>query len=47
MVTSGRALQLFSQGLMTQLANPKALIFFTALLPQFVSASGHVFEQFI
>jgi threonine/homoserine/homoserine lactone efflux protein len=46
-VTSRRAMQLFSQGLMTQLANPKALVFFTALLPQFVSASGNVFEQFL
>lgn len=44
---SRRAMQLFSQGLLTQLANPKALVFFTALLPQFVSASGNVFEQFL
>ncbi|HKZ01914.1 MAG TPA: LysE family translocator [Pyrinomonadaceae bacterium] len=31
------SLQLFSQGVVTQLSNPKAIIFFTALLPQFVS----------
>ncbi len=45
--TSRRGMKLFSQGLMTQLSNPKALVFFTALLPQFVSSSGNVFEQFI
>jgi homoserine/homoserine lactone efflux protein len=32
----------FWQGLVTQVANPKALIFFTALLPQFIDPSGHV-----
>ncbi|HEX9654434.1 MAG TPA: LysE family translocator [bacterium] len=46
-VTSTHGMKLFTQGLITQLSNPKALIFFTALLPQFVSASGNVFEQFI
>src|SRR5215207_7464553 len=42
-----RSLRLFSQGLLTQLSNPKALVFFTALLPQFVSPEGGVFEQFL
>ncbi|HEX6626050.1 MAG TPA: LysE family translocator [Pyrinomonadaceae bacterium] len=42
-----RSLRLFSQGLLTQLSNPKALVFFTALLPQFVSPEGRVFEQFL
>jgi len=37
----------FSQGLLTQLSNPKAIIFFTALLPQFVSLRGGVFWQFL
>ena len=41
-----RALRLFSEGLVTQLANPKAIVFFSALLPQFVSADGSVFTQF-
>ena len=31
--TSRRAMKLFSQGLTTQLSNPKALVFFTALRP--------------
>jgi homoserine/homoserine lactone efflux protein len=37
--------QLFIQGLTTQLANPKAIIFFTALLPQFVDPAGNVALQ--
>jgi len=41
------SLRLFSQGLITQLSNPKAIIFFTALLPQFVSPGESMFEQFI
>jgi homoserine/homoserine lactone efflux protein len=41
------SLRLFSQGLITQLSNPKAIIFFTALLPQFVTPSESMFEQFI
>jgi len=46
-VTHKRSLRLFSQGLLTQLANPKAIVFFTALLPQFVSPNGRVVEQFL
>lgn len=46
-ITRDRSLKLFSQGLLTQLANPKAIIFFTALLPQFVSPGGRVFGQFL
>jgi homoserine/homoserine lactone efflux protein len=42
--TFGRA---FAQGLMTQLANPKAIVFFTALLPQFVDAGRAVAPQFL
>ena len=41
------SLQLFSQGLLTQLSNPKAIVFFTALLPQFVTPGESVFEQFM
>lgn len=46
-VEKRRSLKLFSQGLITQLANPKAIVFFTALLPQFVSPGGKMFEQFV
>lgn len=38
--------RMFSQGLLTQLANPKAIVFFTALLPQFVSPDGSLILQF-
>jgi len=40
------SMRLFSQGLLTQLSNPKAIIFFSALLPQFVSPEQSVTEQF-
>jgi homoserine/homoserine lactone efflux protein len=46
-VAPKRSIKLFSQGLLTQLSNPKALVFFTALLPQFVSPEGNVFGQFL
>jgi homoserine/homoserine lactone efflux protein len=45
--TSRRSLKLFSQGLVTQLSNPKAVVFFTALLPQFVSPGSGMFWQLI
>ena len=38
--------RLFRQGLLTQLANPKAILFFTALLPQFVDANQAAAYQF-
>ncbi|HVG18389.1 MAG TPA: LysE family translocator [Blastocatellia bacterium] len=41
-----RSVRLFSEGVFTQLANPKAIIFFSSLLPQFVTPGGKVFEQF-
>ncbi|MGQ0549100.1 MAG: LysE family translocator [Armatimonadota bacterium] len=40
-------LKLFSQGLLTQLSNPKAIVFFTALLPQFISPGANVWRQFL
>ena len=44
---STRPTELFWRGFVTQLSNPKAIVYFTALLPQFVATSGHVFEQFL
>lgn len=38
--------RLFSQGFLTQVTNPKALVFFTALVPQFVSPGGDLVLQF-
>lgn len=45
-VQAKRSARLFSEGLVTQLSNPKAIVFFSALLPQFVSTGGRVLEQF-
>ena len=45
-VTSKRSVRLFSEGLLTQLSNPKAIVFFSALLPQFVSPGDDVSRQF-
>lgn len=36
----------FVQGLVVQLSNPKAVVFFTALLPQFIDPKGQVALQF-
>jgi threonine/homoserine/homoserine lactone efflux protein len=36
----------FLEGLVVQLANPKAIVFFTALLPQFIDPHGPVTLQF-
>lgn len=41
-----RSVRLFSEGLLTQLSNPKALVFFSALLPQFVTPGVSVPGQF-
>lgn len=48
-VESRRSLRLFSQGIVTQLSNPKAIVFFTALLPQFISSDrpGGMWLQFL
>lgn len=45
--TTGRLDGSFLQGLFTQLANPKAIVFFTALLPQFVDATKPMTMQFV
>ncbi len=37
--------RLFRDGLFTQLANPKAVVYFTALLPQFIDPAGSVALQ--
>lgn len=34
--------RLFRDGLFTQLANPKAVVYFTALLPQFIDRTGNI-----
>lgn len=39
--------KLFSKGLVVQLANPKALMYFTALLPQFIDPSKPVLFQML
>lgn len=39
--------KLFREGLLTQLANPKAILFFAALLPQFIDAHQATAYQFI
>src|SRR5215471_624630 len=41
------SLQFYSQGLITQLSNPKAIVFFTALLPQFVTPGRGMLLQFV
>jgi threonine/homoserine/homoserine lactone efflux protein len=40
-------LALYSEGLLTAVTNPKALLFFTALFPQFVQTNAPVMSQFI
>jgi homoserine/homoserine lactone efflux protein len=37
----------FVQGLLTQLSNPKAIVFFTALLPQFIDPTRPIAIQFL
>jgi threonine/homoserine/homoserine lactone efflux protein len=46
-VPQRRSIRLFMQGLVTQLSNPKAIVFFTALLPQFVTPGGDLPGQFL
>ena len=44
-IKSKSSWKLFSQGLITQLSNPKAIIFFSALLPQFVSPGQSMLHE--
>jgi threonine/homoserine/homoserine lactone efflux protein len=37
--------RVFANGLILQLANPKALLFFVALLPQFIDPSADIMQQ--
>jgi homoserine/homoserine lactone efflux protein len=39
--------RLFRQGFVVAVTNPKAILFFTALFPQFISASAPVLPQFV
>ncbi len=41
------ALKAFAQGFLTNLLNPKAMLFFLALLPQFISPDADIFKQII
>lgn len=44
--TNHNNVKFFVQGFITQAANPKAIIFFVALIPQFIDSSRNVTTQF-
>jgi threonine/homoserine/homoserine lactone efflux protein len=44
---SSTSFTMYIQGVVTQLTNPRALIFFTAILPQFISPGAHLTIQFV
>lgn len=44
---SGNPWQLFGKGIVLALTNPKAILFFSALLPQFLTPDLPLFEQFL
>ncbi|GBF05196.1 hypothetical protein DAERI_030362 [Deinococcus aerius] len=47
-VGAGRQRQAFTQGIITEMLNPKTALFFLAFIPQFVRAdAGNVFWQFV
>ena len=39
--------KLFLQGFLTSASNPKAILFFAALFPQFISTQGDIWMQFV
>jgi threonine/homoserine/homoserine lactone efflux protein len=43
---AGNAAQLFREGLLVALTNPKSIIFFTALFPQFIQPNAPIVPQF-
>lgn len=42
-----QALQLFQNGFLAAISNPKALLFYGAFLPQFISAQSSLLSQFV
>lgn len=44
---AGRLMRGWASGTMTQLANPKALVFFAAILPQFIDPHGRIALQIV
>jgi threonine/homoserine/homoserine lactone efflux protein len=47
MATRAPARNAFRQGILTEALNPKTALFFLSFIPQFISAQGHVFAQFV
>ena len=45
--THAPARKAFRQGILTEALNPKTALFFLSFIPQFISAHGHVFAQFV
>jgi homoserine/homoserine lactone efflux protein len=45
--TAPRATELFRQGLLTAISNPKALLFYGAFLPQFIDPARDLLRQFV
>jgi threonine/homoserine/homoserine lactone efflux protein len=45
-ITASSPAQLFREGLLVALTNPKSIIFFTALFPQFIQTSAPIVPQF-
>jgi homoserine/homoserine lactone efflux protein len=45
--TSSHSTQLFSQGLLSALSNPKVILFFAAFLPQFIHPGSPLWLQFL
>jgi threonine/homoserine/homoserine lactone efflux protein len=45
--TRAPARNAFRQGILTEALNPKTALFFLSFIPQFISAHGYVFAQFV